>query len=83
MRRDGCIYLYRNSCPHLGVELNWSGDEFMSPDGLWLQCAAHGALFEIDSGLCVAGPCHGKSLTPIPFVLEDGQLAALLPPHSP
>ena len=27
-----------------------------------LVCAAHGATFETDAGLCVAGPCRGQSL---------------------
>jgi nitrite reductase/ring-hydroxylating ferredoxin subunit len=27
-----------------------------------IQCATHGALFLIESGECVAGPCAGQSL---------------------
>jgi nitrite reductase/ring-hydroxylating ferredoxin subunit len=32
----------------------------------------HGALFEIDSGLCVSGPCAGKALRPLPVRVERG-----------
>ena len=32
----------------------------------------HGALFDIDSGACVGGPCAGAALRPWPVVLADG-----------
>ena len=62
LRFDGEIHVYRNSCPHLGVELNWAGDVFFDRDDTLLQCATHGALFLPQSGECVAGPCRGQRL---------------------
>lgn len=64
-------YAYENSCPHTGVNLNWQEEQFFSFDGRFLQCSLHGALFEPVSGLCVRGPCQGKSLIPIRIITED------------
>jgi nitrite reductase/ring-hydroxylating ferredoxin subunit len=74
VKRDGQIFVYRNSCPHLGVELNWLEDQFLDADNTLVQCATHGALFIIDSGECVAGPCRGKHLTAIPFAIVAGHI---------
>jgi nitrite reductase/ring-hydroxylating ferredoxin subunit len=74
LKRDGQIFVYRNSCPHLGVELNWLEDQFLDSDGMFIQCATHGALFTVETGACVAGPCLGKSLESIPFSIIDGRV---------
>jgi nitrite reductase/ring-hydroxylating ferredoxin subunit len=74
VKKDGQIYVYSNQCPHLGVELNWQEDQFLDMDGALIQCATHGALFIIESGECVAGPCLGKHLQPVPFALENNQI---------
>ena len=72
VKRLGEIYLYLNQCPHLGVNLNWQKDEFFNYDDSLLQCSMHGALFEIETGLCIAGPCKRQSLFQIPFkTLKD------------
>jgi len=74
---DGRFFVYRNQCPHTGVSLDWQPDDFMSFDQRFFQCAAHGALFQIKDGYCIAGPCSGQSLTPVPFELVDDQLFLL------
>lgn len=74
VKRDGAVYVYRNSCPHLGVELDWLEDQFLDLDGTFIQCATHGALFEIDTGYCVAGPCAGQSLTPVPSEVRGDEV---------
>lgn len=79
VRRDGVIYVYRNRCPHLGIELEWNEDQFLDSDGALIQCATHGALFIIESGECVAGPCRGESLTPISHVIVAGEILVDLP----
>ena len=63
VRRDGKVYAYLNRCPHRGVGLEWQPDQFLDPSNSLIQCATHGALFLIESGECVAGPCAGQSLT--------------------
>ncbi|MBS7661970.1 Rieske 2Fe-2S domain-containing protein [Pseudomonas lalucatii] len=62
VRKDGRVYLYRNRCPHRGIALEWLPDQFLDASASLIQCATHGALFLIDSGECVAGPCAGQSL---------------------
>lgn len=70
VKKDGEYYLYWNRCPHLGTPLEWEEDRFLDSDAALIQCSTHGALFQIDSGLCLAGPCKGKSLQSIPFAIE-------------
>jgi nitrite reductase/ring-hydroxylating ferredoxin subunit len=70
----GAVHAYRNRCPHRGVPLDWMPDQFLNADGTLIQCATHGALFRIHDGLCVAGPCIGRSLQPLPVRLRDGML---------
>lgn len=74
VKKDGLIYAYVNHCPHLGVALNWQEDQFLDSDKALIQCATHGALFLIEDGRCVAGPCNGASLKPIETNIRDGQI---------
>lgn len=62
VRKDGQLYAYRNRCPHRGIPLEWLPDQFLDHSASLIQCATHGALFLIESGECVAGPCAGQSL---------------------
>jgi nitrite reductase/ring-hydroxylating ferredoxin subunit len=64
-RRNGQVFVYHNRCPHRGVPLEWQPDQFLDPSASLIHCATHGALFLIESGECVAGPCEGRSLTGI------------------
>lgn len=72
VKKDDQIHLYYNYCPHLGTPLEWIDDDFLDPDGAYIRCSTHGALFVIDNGHCVMGPCKGKSLLAIPFELGNG-----------
>lgn len=74
VRHDGGVHVYLNWCPHLGIELNFQPDVFLDMDGQFIQCANHGALFEIDSGACILGPCKGQSLTAVPREIRDGEI---------
>lgn len=62
VRRRGRVYAYGNRCPHTGVNLDWLPDQFLDTSGDYLQCAVHGALFRIEDGYCVRGPCAGDAL---------------------
>jgi nitrite reductase/ring-hydroxylating ferredoxin subunit len=62
VRRDAQVYVYVNRCPHRGVPLEWQPDQFLDHSQSLIQCATHGALFLIESGECVAGPCSGQAL---------------------
>jgi nitrite reductase/ring-hydroxylating ferredoxin subunit len=72
LRAGDSVRAYLNWCPHAGHPLNLRPHGFLSPDGALLLCASHGALFEKDQGLCIAGPCAGKSLKPVPLRIEQG-----------
>ena len=70
VRKADVVAAYVNRCPHAGHPLNLRPDRFFTPDESLLICNSHGALFEVGSGLCVAGPCSGKALTRIPIRIE-------------
>ena len=74
VRSDGAIYAYRNSCPHTGAPLDWTPDNFLDMDGALIQCAVHGALFQIDTGLCVYGPCVNQRLEALPIEISEGRI---------
>jgi nitrite reductase/ring-hydroxylating ferredoxin subunit len=77
VRSGSRAFGYVNSCPHARSPLDWTPDRFMSRNGRHIQCATHGALFEIETGRCVSGPCVGKHLTPVSLtVTGDGVVTA-------
>lgn len=65
VRRSGEVFVYLNRCPHRHVRLDWQPDQFLDHSASLIRCATHGALFLIESGECVAGPCEGQSLKAI------------------
>lgn len=72
-QRDGAFYAYQNVCPHLQVELEFLENQFLDPDKEFIQCSTHGALFDVETGLCVSGPCQGDSLEKVNIkVHSDG-----------
>ena len=72
--RDATFFVYENKCPHLGIELDWLEHQFLDSEGSLIQCATHGALFVVESGVCVAGPCQGKTLNAIPHKIVNQQV---------
>ncbi len=72
VRRDCDIFVYENSCPHLGINLEWQEDQFLDMEKRLIQCATHGALFLMETGECIAGPCPGDKLNVIPHKVKDG-----------
>ena len=71
--RDGdAVRGYVNRCPHAGHPLNLLPERFLTPDGALILCSSHGAMFEKASGYCVAGPCAGRSLTPVALEVRSG-----------
>jgi nitrite reductase/ring-hydroxylating ferredoxin subunit len=72
VRKGDGVYVYENACPHIGTPLDWTPDRFLSADGHMLICATHGAQFEIDTGICISGPCRGDRLTPVDFSIQGG-----------
>lgn len=68
------VRVYLNVCPHVGVALDRPIGRFLSADGSRIVCGTHFAEFEPQSGLCVAGPCEGRSLEPIEAAVVDGMV---------
>ena len=66
VRKGREVYAYHNSCPHTGVALEWQPDQFLDLENNFIQCALHGALFTVEKGYCVRGPCVGQSLVSLP-----------------
>lgn len=74
IKKDQKIYAYRNSCPHLGIPLEWQPDRFLDDEGELIHCATHGALFTIKEGLCVSGPCVNQSLTRVEVTEQNSKI---------
>ncbi len=74
VRRGDQLFAYQNRCPHRGVGLEWVADQFLDAEQRLIQCATHGALFRLETGDCIAGPCQGQRLTPVPLWVEEGQV---------
>jgi nitrite reductase/ring-hydroxylating ferredoxin subunit len=74
VRQAGAVHVYVNSCPHLGVPLDWMPDRFLSADGSRIVCATHGAEFRVADGECIQGPCRGDRLEQVMTQINDGTL---------
>ena len=72
VRRGAELRAYLNHCPHAGHSLNLRPHVFLTPDAPLIQCSSHGALFEMETGLCLTGPCPGTRLRPIALRINRG-----------
>lgn len=72
VRRGDEVFAYRNSCPHLGVPLDFQPGRFLDLERRHILCANHGARFRIEDGHCLTGPCSGKSLKTFGITQTDG-----------
>lgn len=72
--KDGHYTAWLNQCPHQGMPLEWQPNEFLDDDGEHIICATHGALFDIEDGSCLGGPCRGQGLTSIPIERKGDNL---------
>ena len=77
IRYAGKPRAFINQCPHLGTELDWNPGEFFDIAGVYLVCSTHGAIFEPNTGRCVAGPCRGASLERLALREQGGQVFLL------
>jgi nitrite reductase/ring-hydroxylating ferredoxin subunit len=72
VRHGALVRAYVNHCPHAGFPLNWTPDVFLAPDSPLILCSMHGALFEMETGLCLSGPCNGLRLRALPVRVARG-----------
>ncbi len=69
----GEVRAYLNECQHLPIPLDAGSREFLDDTTGHLRCGTHGALYRRDDGLCVRGPCRGRSLRALPVSVDaDG-----------
>jgi len=74
VRKGDAVHAYQNFCMHAGHPLNWKANAFLTGDRSQIICASHGAIYEIESGECVAGPCPGKRLRPVEVDVRNGEV---------
>ena len=74
VRKGKNVFVYINSCPHIGVPLDFHAGKFLSRDHEHIICSTHGALFEIEDGLCVSGPCRNAYLKAVLVTVEDSSV---------
>jgi nitrite reductase/ring-hydroxylating ferredoxin subunit len=76
VRKDKALYAWRDACPHIdGVPMAWRKDAYLNASGDRIVCSAHGALFDISTGVCTLGPCLGQSLERMAVLLDaDGSV---------
>jgi nitrite reductase/ring-hydroxylating ferredoxin subunit len=78
VRQGKEIFGYINNCPHYDrAPLGWKRDQFLNGDQSRIMCAAHGALFRIEDGVCEVGPCLGQRLTPVELTVKQGRIYGL------
>ncbi|HED32724.1 MAG TPA: Rieske (2Fe-2S) protein [Gammaproteobacteria bacterium] len=70
VKKEQQLYAYENSCPHAGINLEWQDDDFLDNEKKHIQCSVHGALFNIETGNCMGGPCNGAGLTPASIEID-------------
>ncbi len=77
LRRNGVLHAWLDACPHYstGTPMAWKTDAYLNGERTHLTCHSHNALFEMDTGECVLGPCLGQSLTRIEIAVgEEGDV---------
>lgn len=72
VRRGDQVLVYYNSCPHTGGPLDFKPGRFLSLDKRHIQCSTHGALFRLEDGRCIFGPCAGEALRPVESTIRGG-----------
>ena len=74
VRTEAGFVAYRNVCPHWNVDLDMGLGDFVDPRIGRIACRNHAAEFEVETGLCVEGPCVGLRLDPLAVRVEGGAL---------
>jgi nitrite reductase/ring-hydroxylating ferredoxin subunit len=71
VRRGARVWVYVNSCPHIGVPLDPVPDRFLDAKKQMILCSTHGARFRIEDGFCTSGPCYGESLEAVSARVDE------------
>lgn len=81
VRKDDRLFAYLDSCPHYegGTPMAWRANRYLNGEGTHLACHSHGALFDIETGECVLGPCLGQRLTKVPVRISPAGDVEVMP----
>ncbi len=74
VRKGEKVFCYVNVCPHAGNPLEWKPHAFLTRNGSRIMCSRHGAVFEIESGVCVERPCPGSKLRVLRVGVEKSEV---------
>jgi len=74
VRRGDAVFGYVDSCPHAGWPLAGPSGRFLTRDNDLILCGGHAALFRIEDGAMVAGPCQNVALTPWPVRIAGSDI---------
>lgn len=73
LRSADDVVAWQNYCQHFThIRLDKGGGAPVRNGEI--VCTNHGAMFEIDSGVCTYGPCEGAFLNGIDVRVEDGEV---------
>ena len=74
VRRGAIVAGFVDRCPHAGMPLAMTPDRYLTREGDLILCSSHGAMFRIENGVCVGGPCAGQSLRSWVVRVEGSQV---------
>ncbi|WP_410497398.1 Rieske (2Fe-2S) protein [Chitinibacter sp. S2-10] len=71
LRYGGQVYAYYNECAHVPIELDFNPGDVFDLSRQFLICSTHGAYYDPTNGLCLGGPCSGRSLHRLTVIEKD------------
>ena len=74
VRQGDQAFVYINSCPHIGAPLDFTPGQFLTSEKDYILCSSHGALFRIEDGHCVSGPCAEQKLTAVAIEIRKREI---------
>ena len=74
VRKGEQVFGYVDRCPHAGLPLAQQLDQYLTPDGGLIACSWHGAIFTVEEGTCIGGPCVGARLSRWPVTVAEGRI---------
>ena len=83
VRHGGRLYAWRNQCRHQPMLLDFGDGDLLTADRRFLECRHHGALYEPDTGLCVAGPCLHARLQALEVIETEAGIEVRPPAAAP
>ena len=79
IRHKGRLFAYKNLCRHQPRPLDFGEGTVLTDDSQFLQCCHHGAIFQLETGLCISGPCEGASLFSMAVTEFNGTIEIVIP----